>query len=102
VEARRTFGLLEGLLERARLHTIRFARLGIADVVLPPMNGPPFATLRNPAHAFSCIDCRHLSTNYQATRQQCSKERNWYVTTADCTHWIEVMVQTFFKGSNCR
>lgn len=83
----------------------RFAGLEIAkpaDVVLPPTNGPPFATLRNPARAFSCIDCGHLSTNYQAIRQHCSKDHNWYVTTADRTHWIEVMVQTFFEGSNCR
>ena len=54
----------------------RFAGLAIAkpaDVVLPPMNGPPFAALRKPAPAFSCIDCGYLSTNKHAIREHCNR-----------------------------
>lgn len=83
----------------------RFAEVALAkpaDVALPPMNGPPFAALKKPARAFSCIDCGRLSTNRSAMRGHCNTEHNWYVTKADRTHWIEVMVQTFFEGGNLR
>lgn len=83
----------------------RYAGLTLAkprEVVVPPPNGPPFETLRKPAQAFNCKECGHLSENRNAIREHCNTQHNWYVTKVDRTHWTEVMVQTFFGGSNVR
>jgi superfamily II DNA or RNA helicase len=83
----------------------RYAELVLAkpkDVALPPMNGPPFEALREPVHGFSCIDCGYLLANQKGIQGHCNKEHKWYVSKREPTHWNEVMVQTFFGGSNVR
>jgi hypothetical protein len=72
------------------------------EVGVPSPYGPPFDALRKPARAFSCADCGHFSSSRKAILGHCNKEHEWYVTKADRTHWSEVMVQTFFEGSNLR
>ena len=83
----------------------RFAGLEIAkpqDVVLPPMNGPPFKALKAPVIGFSCIKCGHLFGALKGMQRHCNTEHNWHVSKQDPIHWQEVMVQTFFRGSNIR
>jgi hypothetical protein len=83
----------------------RYAGLALAkprEVGIPSPNGPPFEALRKPARAFSCEDCGRLLKNRNAIREHCNVEHDWYVSPSDRTHWFEVMVQTFFGGSNLR
>jgi hypothetical protein len=83
----------------------QYAGLVLAEprkVTTPPPNGPPFEALRKPARAFSCAECGHLSESRKAIQGHCNTEHSWYVTKVDRSHWSEVLVQTFFQGSNLR
>lgn len=72
------------------------------EVAIPPPNGSPFEALRKPTRAFKCAECDHLSESRHVLREHCNVKHKWYVTKADRTHWTEVLVQTFFGGSNLR
>jgi hypothetical protein len=68
---------------------------------VPPADGLPFEALRV-RHGFCCDECGHLSVSSKAIQGHCNTKHGWRVTKADRTHWTEVMVQTFFGGSNLR
>ena len=72
------------------------------EITTPPPNGPPFEALRKPARAFRCDDCSDILRSQKAMQGHCNRIHGWRVTKTDRTHWSEVMVQSFFRGSNVR